>query len=263
MPSVGERVDAVIMNFPSGCEPHIKISDSRVEGNEVTVFCRTRNLQDLFLCFLAKDALERKGATKVHLYIPYLPFARQDRVMVDGEPLSIKVLANIINSQGFSSVSILDPHSDVSPALIDRCKIAYNYLWHYALSGKKRHLLVSPDAGAYKKVSKIASSIKGHDGIVVCQKTRDVATGQLTGFEVDSPLIRGRECFILDDICDGGGTFVGIAEALISRGAEAVYLVVTHGIFSKGVNALVGIDHIYTTNSFQDVNHNKVTQYKI
>ena len=82
-------------------------------------------------------------------------------------------------------------------------------------------------------------------------KERDLKTGQLTNFKVFNEDLQNKTCFIIDDICDGGGTFVGTAEALKKIGAQKIILVVSHGIFSKGFD-LENIDEIYTTDSYKE-----------
>jgi hypothetical protein len=130
-------------SFPSGCEPHIKIIEKSwmIGNNEVIITTRIKSSDDLMILLLATDALKRLGFTYIKLFIPYLPFARQDRVMVGGEPLSIKVIANIINSQEYTKVAVYDAHSEVSLALINNCdpvtddgtkKSARGYLHVYA-----------------------------------------------------------------------------------------------------------------------------------
>jgi ribose-phosphate pyrophosphokinase len=72
---------------------------------------------------LATDALRRAGFRKISAWLPYFPAARQDRIMMPGEPLSVKVYAQIINAQGYERVMVFDPHSDVTPALLDRAEV--------------------------------------------------------------------------------------------------------------------------------------------
>ncbi len=93
--------------------------------------------------------------------------------------------------------------------------------------------------------------------IVECTKERDSASGRLFKPEVLQPeLVKGKRCLIVDDICDGGATFVALARRLREAGAIEVSLFVTHGIFSKGKD-LEGIDNIYTTGSFTGKVHPK------
>jgi ribose-phosphate pyrophosphokinase len=82
---------------------------------------------------------------------------------------------------------------------------------------------------------------------------QNVKTGQLSGFHTNIADFEGKTCFIVDDICDGGGTFVGLAALLKSRHAGKIVLIVSHGIFSKGFD-LANIDAIYTTDSFKNFN---------
>jgi len=120
-----------------------------------------------------------EGGTST-LFIPYLPFARQDRVMVDGEPLSVKVMADLINSCGFDNVTIYDPHSEVCLALINNAVANSNHNFvKKVLHGKSNYYIVSPDAGAYKKIFKLCQSINYTERIALCNKTRNVATGEM------------------------------------------------------------------------------------
>ncbi len=94
----------------------------------------------------------------------------------------------------------------------------------------------------------------GIDTFVKCEKHRNTSTGQLSGFEAYCDDLKGQPCIIVDDICDGGGTFLGIAEELKKKNAGDLYLVVSHGIFSKGLKDLAStFNAIFTTNSFRNV----------
>lgn len=242
----------------SGGEPHIKIkNDAYLISSYVVISTRLNNFHDLGLLAMAVDTIRSlKIQPKIDVIIPYFPGARQDRRMVSGEPLSVKVYADIINSLKLDSVTILDPHSDVTPALINNCIVEDNHefvkaaLWDlYDGDGRAVFYLVSPDAGANKKIFKLAESFD-HELILRCDKTRDVKTGKLSGFEVYSSDLEKKDCIIVDDICDGGGTFIGLAEELKKKNAGNLYLIVTHGIFSRGFKELAKhFKRIYTTNS--------------
>jgi ribose-phosphate pyrophosphokinase len=111
-----------------------------------------------------------------------------------------------------------------------------------------------------KKTHKLAQQLGGME-VVACEKIRDVKTGHLSGFSVFSDDLKGKDCLITDDICDGGGTFLGIADALRKKGAGWVYLAVSHGIFSHGFEKLeAALDGIFTTDSFKDITHPAVKQ---
>ena len=209
---------------------------------------------------LAKDALDEWlsfPTVKLHLY--YVPYARQDRVCVKGEPFSVRVLARIINGLHFDKVFIADPHSDVTPALFDRCRvIPQAMIIHHFEAFTKRVLdgvtFVAPDAGSNKKTTVLAAYY-GHQDFIRADKLRDLATGKILETIVYCDDLKGRDVVIADDLCDKGGTFILLAKALKAKGAGKVILYVTHGLFTGGTDMIYegGIDSIYTTNSYHDV----------
>lgn len=251
--------------FPGG-EPHIKLQvPGYQKGAELTITTRLKDSEAVISLLLATDAARRAGWERIHAVLPYFPAARQDRVMVPGEPLSVKVYANLINAQNFASVTVFDPHSEVTPALLDRVHSVPNH--DYAAACLQHipapYSLVSPDGGALKKIDKLAAFLGGAD-VVECSKRRDVSTGALTDFIVYSEELRGRTCVVVDDICDGGGTFLGLAKALRARGAGTLYLIVSHGIFSKGVDALAeAYERIFTTDSVREIEHPRGMQMQL
>lgn len=245
----------------AGGEPHIKIH-SDLAGRKVSVTHRINSFNDLGMLCMAVDAISRMDAVLDTLFIPYFPAARQDRVMIKGEPLSVKVYANIINAFGFKKVLVLDAHSEVTPALLNNSEVITNYEFITETLNhiNKPVLLVSPDGGALKKIYKLSEHLGGMP-VVECGKMRDVSTGKLSGFKVYADNLEGVHCLVVDDICDGGGTFTGLAAALKQKGAGQLFLAVSHGIFSKGMDVLAGCyDHIYTTNSVKEINHDFLTQ---
>jgi ribose-phosphate pyrophosphokinase len=268
-PFLFSDIDVKQFDFPSGCEPHVKILKDELCNFDPTqtfrVSCRIRNGNDFLSLLLTIDALKRLGVKDISCFIPYLPFARQDRVMTSGEPLSIKVISDILNAQNLTQVVVYDVHSEVSLALINNStSISNHFFVNAVLNDKKNYLIVSPDAGAYKKIFKLCQSLGYKKEIVLCNKTRNVSNGNITSVTCAVDDFKGSDLYIVDDICDGGGTFVLLAEELKKRNCGKINLIVSHGIFSKGIEALQGIDHIYTTNSFQDLESTeKLTQIKL
>ena len=124
--------------------------------------------------------------------------------------------------------------------------------------------LVAPHAGANKKINKLFTETQGFANVIKCDKVRDTKTGALSGFEVFADDLGGKPCMIVDDICDGGRTFIGVAEALKQKNAGDIYLFVTHGIFSQGLDGLSQVfKRIFTTNSIKEIEHPSVMQIKI
>lgn len=239
----------------AGGEPHINITDDLSGVEEVTVTHRIRSFNDFGLLLLAIDALKRMKVAKINVFIPYFPAARQDRVMVSGEPLSVKVYADILNCQQLNRVTVYDPHSEVTPALLNNCEVIDNFDFIQSVIKKlaKDTVLISPDGGALKKIYKVAEHLQNYD-VVEGSKIRDVKTRKLSGFKVYADDLQGRDCLVVDDICDGGGTFLGLAKELKAKNAGKLYLAVSHGIFSKGVKVLLEqYDDVFCTNSFGDL----------
>ncbi|MBB1193721.1 ribose-phosphate pyrophosphokinase [Flavobacterium sp. SOK18b] len=254
------RQEINFQNFTfSGGEPHIKINPDFDVTQKITITHRLNSFNDLGLLCIAVDALRRMDVRNIDLFIPYFPAARQDRVMIKGEPLSVKVYADIINGMQFDKVFVFDAHSEVTPALVNNCEVIPNHTFIEtvvkAIGNEVK--LISPDGGALKKIYKVSEFLGGVE-VVECSKSRDVKTGRLSGFKVYNDDLQGMDCLIVDDICDGGGTFVGLAEELKNKNAGKLYLAVSHGIFNKGFAVLDCFEKIFTTNSFKDFEGERV-----
>ncbi|GFD80833.1 ribose-phosphate pyrophosphokinase [Tenacibaculum sp. KUL118] len=258
------NVDYNFFTF-SGGEPHIKIISELENVSEVTITHRIQSFNDIGTLLLATNALKNMGITKLHVVLPYFPAARQDRLMVSGEPLSVKVYADIINAQNFKSVTVFDPHSEVTPALLNNCKVIDNHKFIELVTQQLSEdlTLISPDGGALKKIYKVAAYLQNYE-VVECSKSRNVKTGQLTGFKVYTDDLQGKDCLIVDDICDGGGTFLGLAKELKAKNAGNLYLAISHGIFSKGFDELEKhFTKIFTTDSFKTIENDNCIQIEL
>ncbi|WET00867.1 ribose-phosphate diphosphokinase [Flavobacterium sp. YJ01] len=248
----------------SGGEPHIKINPDFDPNRKITITHRLNSFNDLGLLCVTVDALRRMDVKIIDLFIPYFPAARQDRVMIPGEPLSVKVYADIINALQLSKVYVFDAHSEVTPALLNNSTVIPNYTFIKEVLNRigENVKLISPDGGALKKIYKVSEFLGGVE-VVECSKSRDVKTGKLSGFKVYEDDLNGMDCLIVDDICDGGGTFVGLAEELKKKNAGKLYLAVSHGIFNKGFEVLNCFDGIFTTDSVKDFEDQDVIQIKL
>lgn len=239
--------EPVFMTFPGG-EEHVRLrTDVNVyEICAVTITVHLGNSAAIMRLLLLTDAVKREYPDiPVLLNMPYIPYARQDRVANRGEPLSIKVFCDLINAQGYHKVIVNDSHSDVALALLSN---AHNVGQEVGMFNKFKFLvpayerekwgIVAPDAGALKKVYKV-SNTQGIDTIFCATKNRDTRTGQVTGTDVNCANFEGRHLLVCDDICDGGRTFVELAKVLKERNCGQLILYVTHGIFSKGKDCLL------------------------
>lgn len=249
----------------SGGEPHIKIMSDLTIVKKVFITQRIQSFNDIGLLLIAVNALKNLKIEDIELYIPYFPAARQDRIMVKGEAFTVKVYADLINSLKLSKVSIFDVHSIVTPNLINHVEEINNFKFIEKVlkTINKDLLLISPDAGASKKIHQLANSLKNCQ-VIECSKSRDVKTRNLTNFKVQATDLNGKDCLIVDDICDGGRTFIGVAKALKAKNAGKLYLAVSHGIFSSGFDELKQyFELIFTTDSFKNTEHKKVVQIKL
>ena len=263
------QINFKINRFPDGQQSvtlEINMSHlTAVHSGGVQIKSRLNNFRDLELIVCATAALRNTGIQNIQLYTPYFMGARSDRRFTEGDANYLKqVICPIINSQKFESVTILDPHSDVLEACLDNfVKISNHDIVKQSLTAidnkndaQDRIVLVSPDAGAYKKIFDVAQKF-GINKIITATKVRDVRTGKILHTEI--PTLDQHEDLqyvIIDDICDGGRTFLELAKAIHdSRPTAKVYLVVTHGIFSNGFLELSKeIEKIYCSNSYSDRN---------
>ena len=238
----------------------------------VSITSRLNSFRDLEVIIAANQALrEFSYVENVKLNVPYFLGARSDRKFEAGTSNYLKtVICPIINSQNFSRVTVLDPHSDVLEACLNNYHKHNNHrLVKDALSkidnrdgAQDRICLVSPDAGAYKKIFDVAKEFN-IDRIITASKVRDIKTGKILRTEIPTlDQHADLKYVIIDDICDGGRTFIELAKAIKgSRPSAKVYLVVTHGIFSAGFAELTQyFEGIYTTNSYREIADNEYEQ---
>jgi len=275
----GEEITYDWMIF-SGGEIRVKIHDDFVEkyslggiGGEavnIRIEAYIMNSDDLMTLIMLTDALKNElWVRKYRLTLPYIPYARQDRVCNPGEAFSLNVFAGLINDLGFHSVVVYDAHSNVAVEAIHRVinepqyellrkhDGAYTWLSRSIWSGVPTYL-VCPDKGAVKKSEEILKHFSFH-GIIYAEKVRDPATGMITHTEVKNPPkdIKGANLLICDDICDGGRTFIELGNVLQKFNPKSINLYVTHGIFSKGKDVLLksgsGVfNNIWSTVDFAD-----------
>lgn len=229
--------------FPGG-EWHLRLPAEP----ETPAYARVNGCtaDDLVLLGLWADSAHQAGHRAI-AHIPYLPAARADR----GTPFGAKVYANMINAAGLDEVVVFDPHSPVAPSLVQNVRIVYSAevlaeVLREAGEADSYRAVLAPDKGAVERASKAADALGLP--LFTATKTRDFDTGKLTSFEVPQ-LPRSGRVLVVDDICDGGGTFRGLATAA-GIGRDRLALWVSHGIFSGAAGELTGhFAQIFTTDS--------------
>lgn len=225
-----------IFQFPGG-EWHLKdlpeIKPEWRDGGKLWYVADVRgaNTNDLMQASLWNNVPrwvreEGRDGDPFALMLPYLPAARADR----GVPFGVGMYANLVNVMEAERVLIMDPHSPVGPARLhnDVTVVEHDSLIAEAFDGIELQAIICPDEGA-KVRAESAANYMGLD-VYYCEKHRDFETGQLSGFKVPE-LPRGGRFLVVDDICDGGGTFRGLAQAS-GVGRDHLALWVTHGVFS-------------------------------
>lgn len=277
-----------ISKFPDGQQAITLDLENTIfssESQSVVIKSRLNSFLDLELIICANQALVELGNVnlvfklkEISLYVPFFLGARSDRKFLKGQSNYLKtVICPIINSQNFSRVTVLDPHSDVLEACLNNFQKTSNV--NFAsnsikdITGYERNdkiTLISPDAGALKKIYDVAEAVECDD-VIVANKLRDLKTGRIIRTEVPGiDQEPGCKSFvIIDDIIDGGRTFVEIAKSIRDiRPKEIfndkIYLVVTHGIFSSGFEELEKwFTGIYTTDSVKEIENELVTQVNV
>lgn len=234
------------------CENHVQLLND-FSGQEIDLFFKYGGDASLFKLAMIVDALKRQGYVDLSLTIPYFPGARQDRVCNLGEALSVKVYADFINSMGFRKVSVFDPHSDVVAAVVNNCKVVKNHQFVrriIPLIPNYSYKLISPDAGANKKAFDLARHLGGPE-VIRADKVRRVTDGAIIGTEVFAEDLTGEICYIVDDICAGGRTFIELAKKLKEKNAAEIVLIVSHyeGTANKTALREAGIDKVIITDS--------------
>jgi ribose-phosphate pyrophosphokinase len=270
------QVEFKISKFPDGQQTIDLVNWSNIERytDPVIIKSRLNSFRDLELIICATQAVRNiKPNREIQLYVPYFLGSRSDRKFVEGGVNYLKqVICPIINNQNYSKVTVLDPHSDVLEACLNNYEKVNNiHLVKWALSNidnkndaQERTMIVSPDAGALKKIYDVAKIFKINN-VVTAGKVRDIVTGNILKTELPTMNLDGIEQFvIIDDICDGGRTFIELAKVIREQTEKPIYLIVTHGIFSAGLLELSKyFNGVYCTNSVKDIDVEQYSDFTV
>jgi ribose-phosphate pyrophosphokinase len=193
--------------------------------------------------------------SRKYLKLPYLPHGRADRVFEPGNGHPLRMVMAICSF--FDVISLTDPHSDYYAKCPECEDVQFDVkLQHQCFievvgnNIESGDVLVAPDKGALNKIYKLQQALDTRMKavyVVEAGKKRDVETGRVVETTLpETADLKGKRVFIVDDILDGGGTFIPLAEKLKEAGASEVNLYITHGIFAKGLDIFRGlIDNIY------------------
>lgn len=221
-----------------------------------TVTITQPTLDNIFQSFLLCDAIQSQNQSVISdLYIPFMPYSRQDRRCTNGDPDSFRILLGVLSASPFNYIRTYDVHNPrcFNGAVSIFQNILPTEFFEQVLLMRSYDFIVCPDKGAVARIESMNLGLP----IVYCEKIRCPRTGRLSGFEIVKGSYRSGDIgIIIDDICDGGGTFVGLAELFECN----LDLAVSHGIFSKGLAALKQcFKNIYATNSYCSGYHDVIT----
>lgn len=255
-----------VMNFPDGTP---KISCQRVHGAHI--FWAFNDMSEMFTVYCITKHLRQNGANRISLVMPYIPNARMDRVKKTSEVFTLKYFCEFINDLKFDRVYVVDPHSDVSTALLNNVYVdaPTSYICQAAKSISKVKgvdpVVLFPDAGAMKRYKDCVSQV-GLNVVGYANKLRDWDTGEIKGLEICGQIEEGKPVLVVDDICSYGGTFYNICKRLNDMGVKDVYLYATHCEDSvlKGDLIKSGLfQKLYTTNSLFTGTHEKIEVFEV
>ena len=233
-------------------EIHENIRGEDVFVIQSTSYPANDNLMELLITL---DALRRSSARRVTAVIPYFGYARQDRKSGPRTPISAKLVANLITEAGANRVLTMDLHAGQIQGFFD---IPVDNLYAAPLFSRdirecypgRDLMIVSPDVGGVIRARAIATRL-GCD-LAIIDKRRERA-GESEVMNVIGE-VEGRDCILVDDIVDSGGTLCNAAEALLSNGARSASVYVTHGVLSGGAVARIAsapVEMMTITDSIQ------------
>ena len=230
--------------FPDGTSQVWEIPEEAFDLDENTVCWEFENEAELIHLAQLKTLLDEtlEPSALIHLEMPYYPYGRQDKNVSNETTFARKTFEDILYHLNFDEIWTIDIHSksklasNISPE---------NYI-NIALFETKPTVIVFPDKGAANRYSRMFHEMYR---LISFEKQRNQLTGEITGLKPESTDFNESDrILVVDDICDRGGTFIGIAQELQKLGVTDINLYVTHGLFTGEPNALtnVGIKRVFT-----------------
>jgi len=231
---------AVVRRF-ADMEVFVEIQEN-VRGEDMFViqsssYPANDNLMELLIII---DALKRSSARRITAVIPYFGYARQDRKTAPRTPISAKLVANLITQAGASRVLTVDLHAgqiqgffDIPTDNLYAMPVMVKDIQDY-LDGENL-IIVSPDVGGVLRARALAKRL-GTELAIVDKRRERAGESEVMNIIGD---VSKRTCLLIDDIVDSGGTICNAADALLEKGAKAVYAYATHGVLSGGAVARI------------------------
>lgn len=235
------EIPFTITVFPDGTSQIWKINDPEYTNEKnFQILWLFENEAELFHVLQLTKLLQTEFQGVVFLDVPYLPYARQDKAIKNQTTWALHLFADILKNSGIKEVTTFDQHSahyfkNTSPVEFHKSILNHD-------------IICFPDKGARTRYTHLFEV-----PFVYCDKIRNQLNGQIEGLTINLNFqdLSGKSILIIDDLCDGGGTFIQVAKALKTYSPLKIDLCVSHGLFSKGKQVLydAGINQIFTTNS--------------
>ncbi len=208
--------------------------------------------EDLMELFIILDSLKRSFAGRIHVVMPHYGYARQDRVATPREPISAKLVADLISAAGADHVITMKLHSDQEQGFfnfpVDNLSTEKLFAEYFTKKGLKDLVVVSPDAGGAKDAKRLANLLMAN--LAIIYKTRPSHNKAQANHVIGD--VKGKVCLMYDDMIDTGGSVVEALRALKECGAKKVYLAATHAVFSDpaaGRLRNAGFEEVVVTNT--------------
>ena len=264
-----ELADCEVKRFADG-EVNVSIKET-VRGHDVFVVQPTTNPvnEHLMELLIMIDALKRASASTINLIIPYYGYCRQDRKSRSREPITAKLVADLIQTAGATRVIAMDLHAPQIQGFfnipIDNflgLPILVNYLIEKNFEDV---VVVSPDHGGAVRAREFAK-VLGSSIAIIDKRRPEPNKAEVMNIIGD---IKNKTCIIVDDICDTAGTLTAAANALMENGAREVYAACTHGLLSKNAVERIAnsaIKEMIITNTVrlpEEKRHPKIVQLPV
>jgi len=267
----GVAVEYLCHKF-SGGEVQPKIVNAPTSANVSTITCHAYSNDDIMELLLAVDAVWQwvrryevgfDGPIPIlKVVLPYLPYARQDRVCAPGEANGLGVMLSLLMNRNIDFLECWDVHNPIAVAnhRPGEGPVFTNVPAEYFVRNIPQlfqPVVIAPDKGALDRATRAAAVLQAP--VYHANKVRDPVTGKILSTEISMEHQGARDILMVDDLCDGGRTFIELARLLRTRTTGRVLLYVTHGIFSQGLEVFHRlIDQVYCPNVFPNVDFHRL-----
>jgi ribose-phosphate pyrophosphokinase len=241
--------------FPDG-EKRIRVLDKVLDENVVVIQSTSSPVDENYMqLFFIVDALKRGGAKSVTAVVPYFGYQRQDHMFREGEDVSVKVVAEILDKLGIGKLIAVDLHSIKIKEAFNTSVSHLSALSIFAKVIKEKGwdkdptILVTPDMGGIRRI-KILSEILNNMPFAVIEKNRDLETGAVSAGKIEGNI--NKRAIIVDDMISSGKTIAVAADLLKKNGVEEIYVFATHAVFSDQAPKILqesGVGKVYVTDT--------------